>query len=234
MAENLGGYETDKAHKVAAGREGDEAPVVPTVEGEDRSGDRCSSQSPAGDRHTKSLVSCYIHSEHHLPKSGNGKANVPKANDGITGGVVTPIMLSLAHLANAYRCQTDVASAGEAKNEGIGHNHGNAVTSRKPQTCSGQEAEYNGRNHRVESAHVVRCESRDPASEEGTGVENGDELVRQILGYPVLDGVGRDIGEGHEKSKLYEEDTSTGESEKRLPEDAEVREDVLFRGPLLG
>lgn len=118
-----------------------------------------------------------------------------KTDHGIEAGIPPPKHLGTAQLPDAYRGQTDIAAAREAKEQGEddqlcytpGAGFGGAG---KPDAEDGDQAEGDCDDHGIEASEFVGNVARGPAAEEGAGVQDGEELVGKGGGYAVSKGVG--------------------------------------------
>ena len=116
--------------------------------------------------------------------------------DRVAGGVVPPVVLDAAQLAHAHGGEGDAAAGREAEDqrENDDERRGGVGVGGEPQGPDGQEAQRDGEDERVEAAHPVGDEAREVPAQTGSGVEDGDELVREPRGDVVRDGVGGEVG----------------------------------------
>lgn len=130
----------------------------------------------------------------------------PKRHDRIGCSIVPAVVAGVAQLPDADRGQANVAPTRKSKDETKDNDHGKGSMRRQPQRKRRDEAHGDGQDHRVESAHYVGYVTGQPPAEDGSGVEDGDELVRKGQRYPRRYGIGAEIGQRNEQGPFDEED----------------------------
>ena len=92
----------------------------------------------------------------------------------------------------------------------------------EPDAEAGHRRQDDGSDANVEGPDKVGVVARERAADDAGGVEDGDELIGELLGEALVHGVGGGVAHGDEEGKLEEEEPNGEEQERSLSEDAKV------------
>lgn len=146
----------------------------------------------------------------------------PKAHDCIAGRVPAPKLLGLAQLAHADGRQADIAAGGEAEEDAEDAEARDADVGVEPDGQDADEAEEDGGDHGVESAESVGDVAGNPPAEEGAGVYDCEELIREGGRNAIGEGVGGNVRKRDKKPPFDKENAACGERKSRVSKYAEI------------
>lgn len=156
--------------------------------------------------------------------SRNGDTNqARKRHDGVGSGIVTSILLRLAHAANTHGRNGNAGAAGNAKQHRKHNDASRSMAQRQPDAQAGNNRQHNRHQARVKRADKVRVVRRQASAHHGAGIHNRNQVVRKRLVKAPVHGIRGNVRERDKERKLEQEDARRRQRKGNLAKDARVR-----------
>ena len=130
--------------------------------------------------------------------------------------------MGLAKLTNADGGNSDTRSAGEAEQHREDENAGLGMPGRQPHAQAGDDGEQDGQDTDVVRSNNIRVVSRKKSADNRSRIHDREQVVREVLGETLGEGVSGDVRKRNEERELEQEDTKCSEQKGNLPEDSKV------------